>query len=1020
MRIIKLTMNAFSTYHQKTEINFDNMIDHGIYLISGPTGSGKTTIFDAMTFALYGSASGSERNPSYFRSDYALAKEETYVELTFEIHRKRYTVKRSPAYMREGYKTLKSANAYLTYDNQTIEGVKEVNQKLNQLLGVDVHQFKQIVMIAQGEFTKLIYANSEEREKVLRHIFHTESLVQLEDLLKEKTKSYKEQYMQSYTQLTSQFQLLSLSKDFMNQYQQGFHPSYIEAALVENQKLDEESQQVSLQYTTMKKNYNQLSQDYYRKQKINQDILAYQKVQSDYQKHLLQKETMNQCQKEIVKLKDIQNHQTVIYRYQNLSQQQKEHQRQLQKALEEEKLLQKQFHEIDTKYQLLSQDYSQKEQILLDIHQCKQEIQKQKDYQEIETKYTKTKQSLHDINQAYQQLKIKNEQLAKRMERDQGNIDRLPQLQLQLEKMDQMVKESHQKRLAIHELSEFYDQYKDIQDKHYELAQFYTQKEQAYLNVLQTYHQEDENYKCQQAGILAFNLKDNEPCPVCGSLHHPHLATLSTHVFTQKELDDLSQQVEKAKAIKDDAYQEVLILNEQIQNIKTKIDVYKKQLDIHEDLSKEVFIYLLSDITQINQQRKKTYQKQYTEVQYLKRLKHSLLQDQSTYQQQLSTLEQYQKQIHEYEKQLTAYQTQMEGYQVHQSSHDYHKELAFKEKQYEELNQKIQRIDTTYHQLQNKLSVSKQNVQILNKTKQTLEIECQEAKKAFDAFIELSFLSIEEYQKYADMLPMLSQKEKVYQDYQIQQKSLLMQLHQLEQYKDLELMDLSKEEQELKQQEEKKNTLLQKMKEKQLIFQQNQRIIDELKMIYEKNQKIFQDYTMYQDLSDYTSGKNPQKISFERYVLSSYFEHILEYANVELKKMSQGRFVLYRKSESKGNKQQGLDLSVLDYETGMMRDIQSLSGGESFKAALSLALGLSSMIQSYAGGIELNTLFIDEGFGSLDSESLDQALSVLLELKNDHKIIGIISHVRELKERIPTQIVVEKTNDGSTLHIEKE
>ena len=136
--------------------------------------------------------------------------------------------------------------------------------------------------------------------------------------------------------------------------------------------------------------------------------------------------------------------------------------------------------------------------------------------------------------------------------------------------------------------------------------------------------------------------------------------------------------------------------------------------------------------------------------------------------------------------------------------------------------------------------------------------------------------------------------------------------------------------------------------------------------------------------------------------------------------MSQGRFVLYRKSESKGNKQQGLDLSVLDYETGMMRDIQSLSGGESFKAALSLALGLSSMIQSYAGGIELNTLFIDEGFGSLDSESLDQALSVLLELKNDHKIIGIISHVRELKERIPTQIVVEKTNDGSTLHIEKE
>ena len=172
-------------------------------------------------------------------------------------------------------------------------------------------------------------------------------------------------------------------------------------------------------------------------------------------------------------------------------------------------------------------------------------------------------------------------------------------------------------------------------------------------------------------------------------------------------------------------------------------------------------------------------------------------------------------------------------------------------------------------------------------------------------------------------------------------------------------------------------------------------------------------------LYDYTSGKNPLRMSFERYVLSAYFEQILEFANIELLKMTQGRFALYRKKDVKGVKQQGLDLSVLDYETGMMRDIQSLSGGESFKAALSLALGLSSMIQNYAGGIELNTLFIDEGFGTLDHESIDQALSVLMDLKNDHKTIGIISHVDELKERIDTQIIVEKGQQGSSLHIER-
>ena len=190
MRMIKLTMNAFMTYKDKTTIDFTQLLDHGIYLISGPTGAGKTTIFDAMTFALYGVASGSHRNQSYFRSDFADCKEETYVELTFELHQKIYQIKRSPTYTRPGYKTAKMANAFLSYDDEIIEGVKEVNQKINQLLGVDVHQFKQIVMIAQGEFTKLIYASSEEREKVLRHIFHSEPLVIFENMLKEESKLY--------------------------------------------------------------------------------------------------------------------------------------------------------------------------------------------------------------------------------------------------------------------------------------------------------------------------------------------------------------------------------------------------------------------------------------------------------------------------------------------------------------------------------------------------------------------------------------------------------------------------------------------------------------------------------------------------------------------------------------------------------------------------------------------------------------------------------------------------------------
>ena len=302
MRIISLTMNAFMTYKSQTTIDFEDMIENGLYLISGPTGAGKTTIFDAMTFALYGVASGSHRNQSYFRSDFADAKDETYVEMVFELHGKIYKVKRSPTYTRPGYKSAKMANAYLSYNNEMIEGVKEVNQKINQLLGVDVHQFKQIVMIAQGEFTKLIYASSEEREKVLRHIFHSESLVVFENLLKEETRIYKEKYLLSSQQLLSRFQLLNFSKEFMENHTAGFHPSYIEHAIEQNKLLHNQLQIAKSQYEALQNQYDQLSQTYYRKEKQNQDIQEYHMIKEQYQTLMTRQEDMNIYQKDIEKI----------------------------------------------------------------------------------------------------------------------------------------------------------------------------------------------------------------------------------------------------------------------------------------------------------------------------------------------------------------------------------------------------------------------------------------------------------------------------------------------------------------------------------------------------------------------------------------------------------------------------------------------------------------------------------------------------------------------------------------------
>jgi len=291
-------------------------------------------------------------------------------------------------------------------------------------------------------------------------------------------------------------------------------------------------------------------------------------------------------------------------------------------------------------------------------------------------------------------------------------------------------------------------------------------------------------------------------------------------------------------------------------------------------------------------------------------------------------------------------------------------------------------------------------------------------KEEYENFIKQNFKDETLFLKYYQMLPQKENKEKEYQEYFIQKEKLENSLEMLEkelEHKEyIELDEVSLKVDELKKE---KDNLLKVYHHTKMKLENNQKIYRRLKDEYKNNEIILKRYQNYLHLSDMTSGKNPLKLSFERYVLSFYFENILEYANIEFSLLSQGRYQFIRKQEVKGNSKQGLDLSILDYQTGMEREVQSLSGGESFKAALSLALGLSSMIQSYVGGIELNTLFIDEGFGTLDEESLNQAINVLMGLEVHHKMIGIISHVNELKEKIDQQINIKKGNEGSYLEV---
>lgn len=1017
-------MSAFMTYKDQTTIDFEELGDHGLYLISGPTGSGKTTLFDAITFALYGEASGSHRQASYFRSDFADDKDETYVELTFELHQHIYTIKRSPTYYRANYKTPKSANAYLDDGEKIIEGVKEVNAYIKELLGVDARQFKQIVMIAQGEFTKLIYASSEERERVLRHVFHSESLVVFEKLLKEEAKKYKDQYYLSSQDLMSRFQMLQLDEQFMSAHQKDFHPVYLSEAQQENQKINLQQQDNEKTYQHDKDAYDLFSKSYYQKEKQNQELMEYQQVCEQFQ--LLQQKdlAMKSLKKDLDYVNIIRDHQSLIDYYHHSKEQFQQNQQQRDKVTALLKESQNQFQQLQDEYQQLDTYKKQKDALLVEMENTKQALEKFQTYQKLQQQSKKEQKHYQDLKKQETELKERHQKLDNRMQRDQENVNRLPVLELELEQNEKHVKEINQKRVMIHELSQFYDEWKSLQDHHYDLSVTYQKEHQHYEELLSQYRHEDEMFRRQQAGILALNLKENEPCPVCGSTYHPKLAKLETSVLSSHELEKLAKKVEAANRVQEDAYHDVLNQKEQVQQMQTRIDMLKKQLDIQDELSKEVFIRLLSDIVQVISHQEKTYQKKYNDVVYLKKIQKGLKQDEVLLKQQQEELETIQKELTDKEKQLSLIHQQanhLESEYHFDKQEDMASLLKQQQNQFQQLQTHIQQLEQQYQQCQKDISVYTHQLHDFNEQHLHLQQQWTQYQQDYQHFIEEFFDSKEQYHHYRDQMKDILAREKEYQDYLIQKEALKKRQETLyEKTKDYQMIDLSQEKKQLEELAQKRDLSYNQYLESLHIYQQNQVLLERLEDDYHVNQDIFEKYTLYQDLYDQASGKNTLRMSFERYVLSAYFEQILEFANVELLKMSQGRFALYRKKDVKGAKQQGLDLCVLDYETGVMRDIQSLSGGESFKAALALALGLSSMIQNYAGGIELNTLFIDEGFGTLDHESIDQALSVLMDLKNDHKTIGIISHVDELKERIGTQIVVEKGNQGSSLHIERE
>lgn len=1255
MKPLKLTMSAFGPYAGKTEIDFEQLGNQGVFLITGDTGAGKTTIFDAIAFALFGEASGSVRATDMFRSKYAKEDVKTFVELTFLYQGKIYKVKRNPEYLRpkergSGF-TMQKSEAELTFpdDRQPVTKAAEVTRAVEELLGVDYHQFTQIAMIAQGDFQKLLIAGTSERSEIFRKIFHTKLYQVLQLKLKEEEKTRKNIYddtrksMIQYMNDISCEHNLWIGKELSDLKKRKFEGSNERGLellkqlneIDEKRYLDLEKEQnlLSEQKEQQIKLLSKAEQGKKLKEKLEQQKLCLQQLlpkeelartkldeKADYpqlcerlkdkirieQEHLAEQENLKTQEKKLaLQREELQKEEKVRQEYQKRQEQlQKEMQvdkGELDKLKDTGEKSERFHHQIglmtDRKAQLqqgktelmeVCEKVAKGEKSLIKIsenlevqkvkhknlleqleqwkdaasHQAKingllQETQRLKEQWEnsgnlLEDTTEKFKQFSEDKKKIEEDMKEKETVLQEKIKAKEGLQDTALKL-LQLEKQENELQEKHQrlqeKKKKLDQLSKKVQEVKEKQEE-YKRNVARREEERNKCNYL------EKLFLDAQAGILAKNLTEGTPCPVCGSTHHPVLAVVPKEVPQKEVLDEARKVASEWEAKAERASAEAGQKHMQVLQEATELaESFAK--DISREFTKEKFqeddrTYLeqWKEVTKTLEEELEESRKQFIlrqeklckeEAEFanlsedIKKKQEEVVQLQKKLAQKERELAQVKGQKLLQEQQYIAVEQELTDFAKQSLSQSHFmkatkeevEKLYFYVKQlWEEAEEKVQR----YVFLEKQEQETREYLEQENTSRQVLENQLGKLKGSMDTLqdsLKNVLTKLPEYIKLPDEVEkdaLISTTEKVLQSLQadiislenkicendkkvIQKKTLeenilkreeeqtqlMAQMQEmavalerkittLEQQESMvrelkeklqgnskeeteeKIAELQKHKAQLEQEHEEAKKVYQEYREEvgkvraliedlekqskesegydveelaqhgQQLELQQQKISKELKECYsvlQTNQGILkrvsihqnnlvhaeQEYIWVKALSDTANGNiaRKRKVELETYVQMAYFDRILKRANKRLLMMSSNQYELKRQENSENKKEKtGLELDVIDHYNGTERSVKTLSGGESFQASLSLALGLSDEIQASAGGIRLDTMFIDEGFGSLDEEALNQAMKALHGLAQGERLVGIISHVSELKEKIDKKIIITKrrSEDG--------
>lgn len=910
MRPIKLTISAFGPYAGREEINFEDLGSQGLYLITGDTGSGKTTIFDAIVFALYGEASGDVRRADMFRSKYAKDDVPTYVELIFDYRDRRYRVKRNPEYLRlkgkgSGY-TMQKADAELFFQGERapVTKSKEVTRAITEIIGLDRKQFTRIAMIAQGDFQKLLLAGTEERSNIFRQIFGTGLYQALQERLKAEAKAKRKEYEELLRSINQYMDSVvcpegSLLSEEMAELKKGkFEGRIGEGIELLKELCGEEEAEVKALDAQIEVLDGHIAEE-------NQLLGNRKKIRQQQEELLASEKRLSEKQPEFARVKE-------------------EYVREQKNKEECEKLARK-IQGLSDTLLLLDELERAKGGAAKAENQLKRHVFREKSLEETQEKRREEQEKIRDF---------------------EARLFAFAQQRRELEKKEQekekfLLEESKLKKIQ-EDLLSAQKEYKAAVSRKEGAGNIYRQMERQFLDA--------------QAGMLARGLAEGEPCPVCGSFHHPDLAILRGEAVEKKELDKQKKQLSEAEGAVERLSEKAGYLNERLKEQQREVEAMAEKLPGGS----------------------------------------------------ANGLPELDKQLREALKQCEVGEAKAKADKKRMEELEKREEEEKKER--ESLEEEILKVREVLAGMKGQiLSLEKRVRELPEATAAQEQPDAKVAVKEEIRFLKERKSLLEENLKLAEQRAAgcRAEEEKLLAVIETLKKQIALAGEE----KDVSLEEIAARKEE---QERKKKELNIQRDVKNSAFTANAELYRRLKERQKSFAEAEETYTWMLALSDTANGTlgGKRKIELETYIQMTYFDSVLRRANLRLLTMSSGQYELKRETEGENRKEKaGLDICVIDHYNGTQRSVKTLSGGESFQASLSLALGLSDEIQSYAGGIQMDSMFVDEGFGSLDEEALDQAVKALVQLTEGKRLVGIISHVAALKEQIDKKIIVTKKRE---------